>query len=66
LQPGIEQLEVEAIRKAICLAQGNLTQAARSLRIARSTLYLKMKKYSLNPVRHEQRSIRSVSTEGTH
>lgn len=66
LQLDIEQLEVEAIRNAICLAQGNLTQAARTLRIARSTLYLKMKKYSLNPVRHEQRSIRSVRSEGTN
>jgi DNA-binding NtrC family response regulator len=64
LQLDIEQLEAEAIRKAICVAQGNLTQAARALRIARSTLYLKMKKYSLNPIRHEQRSLRTVSTQG--
>jgi transcriptional regulator with PAS, ATPase and Fis domain len=65
LQLDIEQLEVEAIRKAIRVAQGNLTKAARTLRIARSTLYLKIKKYSLDPIRHEQRTIRSVSPERT-
>jgi transcriptional regulator with PAS, ATPase and Fis domain len=62
LQLDIEQLEAEAIRKAIRLAQGNLTKAARTLRIARSTLYLKIKKYSLDPLRDEQRiSSRSVT-----
>jgi len=65
LQLDIEQLEVEAIRKAIRVAQGNLTKAARTLRIARSTLYLKIKKYSLDPIRHEQRSIRNVTSERT-
>jgi sigma-54 dependent transcriptional regulator, acetoin dehydrogenase operon transcriptional activator AcoR len=48
LQLDIEQLEVESIRRAIRLSQGNLTKAARILRIARSTLYLKIKKYSLD------------------
>ena len=48
LQLDIEQLEVESIRRAIRLSQGNLTKAARILRIARSTLYLKIKKYQLD------------------
>lgn len=48
LQLDVEQVEVEAIRRAIYSARGNLTKAARTLRIARSTLYLKLKKYSLD------------------
>jgi transcriptional regulator with PAS, ATPase and Fis domain len=64
LQLDIEQLEAEAIRRAIRLAHGNLTQAARTLRIARSTLYLKIKKYGLDPVRYEQRiSTRALGPE---
>lgn len=55
LQIDIEQLEIDAIRKAIRTAHGNLTKAARNLRIARSTLYLKMKKYDLDPLRDELR-----------
>jgi len=47
-QLDVEPLETEAIRKAISLARGNLTVAARTLGIARSTLYLKVKKYGLH------------------
>jgi len=43
----LEATEVEQIRQAIRATQGNLTQAARSLGIAKSTLYLKLKKYGL-------------------
>jgi DNA-binding NtrC family response regulator len=55
LHRGIEQLECDAIGTAIRTHQGNLTQAAKALRIARSTLYLKMKKYSLDQVRDNVR-----------
>jgi DNA-binding NtrC family response regulator len=55
LHLGIEQLECDAIGTAIRTHQGNLTQAAKALRIARSTLYLKMKKYSLDQVRDKVR-----------
>jgi sigma-54 dependent transcriptional regulator, acetoin dehydrogenase operon transcriptional activator AcoR len=55
LHVGIEQLECSAIRAAIKRYDGNLTQAAKALRIARSTLYLKMKKYSLDVIRDEVR-----------
>jgi sigma-54 dependent transcriptional regulator, acetoin dehydrogenase operon transcriptional activator AcoR len=55
LHLGVEALECDAIGAAIRQHQGNLTQAARALRIARSTLYLKMKKYSLELVRDEVR-----------
>jgi sigma-54 dependent transcriptional regulator, acetoin dehydrogenase operon transcriptional activator AcoR len=62
LQLDIEQLEIEAIRRAIRMAHGNLTKAARTLQIARSTLYLKIKKYALDQVRNEQRiSSRSIA-----
>jgi sigma-54 dependent transcriptional regulator, acetoin dehydrogenase operon transcriptional activator AcoR len=65
LQLDIEQLEAEAIRRAIRVAHGNLTQAARTLRIARSTLYLKIKKYGLDPIRYEQRiSTRALGPDG--
>lgn len=55
LHLGVEQLECDVIGAAIRQHQGNLTQAARALRIARSTLYLKMKKYSLELIRDEVR-----------
>lgn len=43
----LEMVEAEAIRKAIQQSEGNLTQAAAQLGIAKSTLYLKMNRYSL-------------------
>jgi transcriptional regulator with PAS, ATPase and Fis domain len=50
LSGGLEQVECHAIVAAIRKEQGNLTRAARQLHIARSTLYLKMKKYALSSV----------------
>jgi sigma-54 dependent transcriptional regulator, acetoin dehydrogenase operon transcriptional activator AcoR len=47
---GLRRAEREAISAAIRNHQGNLTQAARDLRISRSTLYLKLKKHALDPV----------------
>jgi transcriptional regulator of acetoin/glycerol metabolism len=46
--PSMEQGEVLLIRHAIEASQGNLTQAARRLNIAKSTLYAKMKRYGLS------------------
>jgi transcriptional regulator of acetoin/glycerol metabolism len=43
----LEMVEAEAIRKAIQQSEGNLTRAAAQLGIAKSTLYLKMNRYSL-------------------
>ncbi len=43
--PSLEAAEEEAIRVAILACQGNLTQAARELGIAKSTLYAKVKKH---------------------
>jgi transcriptional regulator with PAS, ATPase and Fis domain len=40
----------EAIASAIRLQRGNLARAAKDLRISRSTLYLKIQKYKLEPV----------------
>jgi transcriptional regulator with PAS, ATPase and Fis domain len=51
----LRQAECEAIREALCLNGGNLTQAAGDLRIARSTLYLKLKKYALTTLLNEVR-----------
>jgi transcriptional regulator with PAS, ATPase and Fis domain len=46
----LEQAERIEIDAAIRAAGGNLTRAARELNIARSTIYLKAKKYQLEPV----------------
>jgi len=43
----LEAVERDAISAAILACHGNLTLAAKQLRISKSTLYLKVKKYSL-------------------
>jgi DNA-binding NtrC family response regulator len=43
----LEDLELEFIRKTIAADGGNLTLVAKHLGIAKSTLYLKLKKYGL-------------------
>jgi DNA-binding NtrC family response regulator len=45
--PSLEMAEAEAIRLAIQQSDGNLTQVAIQLGIAKSTLYQKIKKYGL-------------------
>jgi transcriptional regulator with PAS, ATPase and Fis domain len=52
---GLEGVERDAISNAIRKHGGNLTRAANELRISKSTLYLKMKKYALEPVLNEVR-----------
>lgn len=52
---GLDGTEKDAISAAIRTRQGNLTQVARDLRIARSTLYLKLKKHALDPLLNEAR-----------
>jgi DNA-binding NtrC family response regulator len=47
---GMERVQRDAIDAAIRRRRGNLTQVARDLGIAKSTLYVKMKKYTLQPV----------------
>jgi transcriptional regulator with PAS, ATPase and Fis domain len=47
---GLKRVEREAIGAAIRVHRGNLTHVARELQISKSTLYLKMKKYSLEPM----------------
>jgi sigma-54 dependent transcriptional regulator, acetoin dehydrogenase operon transcriptional activator AcoR len=47
---GLDVVERDAIRAAILTYHGNLTQVARALRIAKSTLYLKIEKYELDHV----------------
>lgn len=46
----LENAERETIRTTILACQGNLTQAARELGIAKSTLYAKVKKYGLERI----------------
>jgi transcriptional regulator of acetoin/glycerol metabolism len=45
---GLEKMEFEQIYKALQDNEGNATLAAKQLGIAKSTLYLKLKKYSLD------------------
>jgi len=47
-QPGrLSEAEADCIRRAIATSGGNLTEAARQLAIAKSTLYQKLKDYGL-------------------
>ena len=52
---GLDAVERDAIVTAILTYHGNLTQVARTLRIAKSTLYLKITKYALDHVLHTVR-----------
>jgi two-component system response regulator HupR/HoxA len=47
LEPLVEKVEVEEIRKALVLCDGNKTKAADTLGISRFTLQRKMEKYHL-------------------
>jgi sigma-54 dependent transcriptional regulator, acetoin dehydrogenase operon transcriptional activator AcoR len=47
---GLARIERDAIGKSIRFNRGNLAEVAKDLRIARSTLYLKIRKYNLEPV----------------
>lgn len=58
---GMKRVERNAIDAAIRTRGGNLTQAARDLRISKSTLYVKMKKYTLQPVVDSVRRARPLS-----
>ena len=53
---GLARVERDAIEASIRAHRGNLARVARSLRIAKSTLYLKMKTYALEPTLREVRS----------
>jgi transcriptional regulator with PAS, ATPase and Fis domain len=53
---GLSQVERDAIQSVIRHHRGNLTHVARDLRISRSTIYLKLKKYGLEPVLSEVRT----------
>ena len=55
----LEASEEQLIREAIGAAHGNLTVAARSLGIAKSTLYLKVKKYGIDRTLPDSRAQRS-------
>jgi DNA-binding NtrC family response regulator len=49
----LEELERQAIERAIAHFGGNLSDAARQLGIGRSTLYRKLEQYGLRPTRDE-------------
>jgi sigma-54 dependent transcriptional regulator, acetoin dehydrogenase operon transcriptional activator AcoR len=51
----LDAVEREAIGTAIARRQGNLTMVAKDLRISKSTLYLKIDKYGLNPTLRQAR-----------
>ncbi|WP_034681136.1 helix-turn-helix domain-containing protein [Caldalkalibacillus mannanilyticus] len=43
----LEEMEKETILQTLQLAEGNMSKAAKMLRIGRNTLYRKMKRYQL-------------------
>jgi DNA-binding NtrC family response regulator len=51
----LDAVERDAISTAIARRHGNLTMAAKELRISKSTLYLKIDKYGLNPTLRQAR-----------
>ncbi len=51
----LDAVERDAISTAIVRRRGNLTMAAKDLRISKSTLYLKIDKYDLNPALQKAR-----------
>lgn len=51
----LDAVERDAISTAIARRQGNLTMVAKDLRISKSTLYLKIDKYGLNPTLRQAR-----------
>lgn len=55
----LEAAEREAILPTIASCNGNMTATARSLGIAKSTLYLKLKRFGLDPLVENARSCRS-------
>jgi DNA-binding NtrC family response regulator len=54
-EAGLQGVERDAIANAIRKHGGNLTRVATELGISKSTLYLKVKKYTLESVLHEVR-----------
>lgn len=61
-QPESTRLEIaerETILRAIGSCHGNMAAAARTLGIAKSTLYLKLKKFGLDPMVESARTIRA-------
>src|SRR5262249_29865582 len=53
--PDLDAVERDAISTAITRRHGNLTMAAKDLRISKSTLYLKIDKYGLNTILRQAR-----------
>lgn len=51
----INDLEAQAIEKAIISFRGNLTEAAKALGIGRATLYRKVKLYNIDPSQARRR-----------
>ena len=61
----LEDAELELIRATLKTDQGNLTLVAKHLGIAKSTLYIKLKKYGLDQVLNgvrEDKSERGLAT----
>ena len=52
---GLKELEREAIASSIKEQAGNLTEVAKVLHVSRSTLYLKLRRYGLEPMLAEVR-----------
>src|SRR4029453_5122858 len=62
----LDAVEREAIGTAIGRRQGNLTMVAKDLRISKSTLYLKIDKYGLDPTLRQARQHDRSTSIRTH
>lgn len=50
----VAEMECELIQSAIVACKGNLSEAAKTLKIGRATLYRKVKEYSLSTKEHRK------------
>ena len=44
----LDEIEKEVIEKALTLSEGNITQAAKLLKVSRNTIYNKIKRYEVH------------------
>ena len=56
----INEVEKDAIERAIMEFRGNLTEAAKALGIGRATLYRKVKQYNIDPSQARKRGTRAA------
>ena len=59
----LDNVEAEAIKKVVTKSKGNMMKAARTLKIARATLYRKMQRYGLNLKEQREKQLKKHREE---